>query len=216
MGRSFSIIKRQAIKFRLESGEDATGVSSRQLRKMRHNWEHFSEVAKPQLATGQRKKMNQQQIDQLLVYLDQRPTSYLDEMCWFLYDEFDVLVRESTVSRTLKQMAWNRKIAIRIAQQRNESLRGKGRRDERSRIRAFKTGDDDLGGLILNICLNEGAEFLGNSVVDARFHDCLEGCLGGCFEGCLGGCFRGMMAGITTLKVHINDNQKDIINRTIL
>ena len=55
---------------------------------------------------------------------------------------------ESTVSRTLKQMAWNRKMTIRIAQQRNQSLRGKGRRDERSRIRAFKTGDDDLGGLI--------------------------------------------------------------------
>ena len=115
MGRSFSIIKRQAIKFRLESDEDATGVSIRQLRKMRHNWEHFSEVAKPQLASGRRKKMNQQQIEQLLMYLDQRPTSYLDEICWFLYDEFDVLVSESTVSRTLKQMAWNRKMAIRIA-----------------------------------------------------------------------------------------------------
>ena len=40
-----------------------------------------------------------------------------------MYDEFDVLVSESTVSRTLKQMAWNRKMAIRIAQQRNQSLR---------------------------------------------------------------------------------------------
>ena len=124
-----TIIKRQAIKFRLESGEDdntiitATGVSIRQLRKMRRNWERFNEVAKPQLAAGRRKKLNQQQIDQILVYLDQRPTSYLDEMCWFLYDEFDVLVSESTVSQTLKQMAWNRKMAIRIAQQRNQSLR---------------------------------------------------------------------------------------------
>ena len=70
--------------------------------------------------------------------------------------------------------------------------------------------------MILSLGLNEGAEFLGNSVVDARFHDCLEGCLGGCFEGCLGGCFRGMMTGITTLKVHTNDNQKDIINHIIL
>ena len=130
MRRSFSIIKRQAIKFRLESGEDdntiitATGVSSiRKLRKMRRKWERFNEVANPQLAAGRRKKLNQQQIDQLLVYLDQRPTSSLDEMCWFLYDEFDVLMSESTVSRTLKQMAWNRKMVIRIAQQRNQSLR---------------------------------------------------------------------------------------------
>ena len=76
----------------------------------------------------------------------------------------------------------------------------------------FKTGDDDLGGLILSLCLDGGAEFLGNSVVDARFLGCLEGCFGGC----LGGCFRGMMTGITTLKVHTNDNRKDIINRTIL
>ena len=72
MRRSFSIIIRQAIKFRLESGEDdntiitATGVSIRQLRKMRRNWEQFNEVAKPQLAAGRRKKLNQQQIDQLL------------------------------------------------------------------------------------------------------------------------------------------------------
>ena len=79
---------------------------------------------------------------------------------------------------------------------------GKGRRDGRSGIRAFKLSNDDLGGLILSLCLNECAEFLGNSVVDARFHDCLEGC----FEGYLGGCFRGMMTGITTLKVHTNDN----------
>ena len=71
MGRSFSIIKRQVIKFRLESGEEnntiitATGISIRQLRKMRRNWERFNEVAKPQLAAGRRKKLNQQQIDQL-------------------------------------------------------------------------------------------------------------------------------------------------------
>ena len=92
----------------------------------------------------------------------------------------------------------------------------------------FKPDDDDLGGLILSLCLNGGVEFLGNSVVDACFLGCLKGCLGGCFGGCLGGCFggcfggclggcfRGMMTGITMLKVHTNDNQKDIISRTIL
>ena len=52
----------------------------------------------------------------------------------------------------------------------------------------FKTGDDDLGGLILSLCLDGGAEFLGNSVVDARFLGCLEGCLGGCLRGCLKDC----------------------------
>ena len=58
---------------------------------------------------------------------------------------------------------------------------GEGGRDGRSEIRAFKTGDDDLGGLILRLCLDGGAEFLGNSVVDARFLGYLEGCFGGLF-----------------------------------
>ena len=57
---------------------------------------------------------------------------------------------------------------------------GEGGRDGRSGIRVFKTGDDALGGLILSLCLDRGDEFLGNSVVDARFLGCLEGC----FEGC--------------------------------
>ena len=94
----------------LESGKDdkhilgRTGLSVRQVRKMRRNWEQFGEVVKPQLAAGRPKKMCQLHNQALLEYLEERPTAYQDEMAWFLWDEFDLTVDESTISRALKQL----------------------------------------------------------------------------------------------------------------
>ena len=119
----------QSVWFSLESGKDdnhildRTGLSVRQVRKMRRNWEQFGEVVKPQLAAGRPKKMCQLHNQALLEYLEERPTAYQDEMAWFLWDEFDLTVDESTISRALKQLAWNRKKAVRITKQRNQILR---------------------------------------------------------------------------------------------
>lgn len=60
--------------------------------------------------------------EELLIYLDERPTAYLDEMRWFLFDSFNILVDESTISRALKRLCWNRKKCRRVAAQRNQDL----------------------------------------------------------------------------------------------
>ena len=95
---------RQSVWFSLESGKtdkhilDRTGLSVRQVWKMRRRiWELFGEVVKPQLSVaGRPKKMCQLHNQALLEYLEQQPTAYQDEMAWFLWDEFELTVDEST------------------------------------------------------------------------------------------------------------------------
>ena len=59
----------------------------------------------------------------LLDYLEERPTAYLDEMRFFIYDAFDILADESTISRELKRLDFSRKKCRRIAAQRCQDLR---------------------------------------------------------------------------------------------
>lgn len=117
---------RASVHFHLERGDtnqfiqDATRLSGRQIRRMRSNWEHFGEVVAPKLLIRNRPRaLSRYHEEQLLGYLEQRPTAYLDEMCWFLFDEFDISVSEATVCRALQRLGWSRKYAKRIAAQRN-------------------------------------------------------------------------------------------------
>ena len=43
----------------------------------------------------------------LLNFLDERPIAYLDEIRFFLYNAFDLLVDESTISRKLEHLDFN-------------------------------------------------------------------------------------------------------------
>ena len=47
--------------------------------------------------------------EDLLEWLEQRPLAYLDEMAYFLFDEYDVIVSEPTISKFLKRVGWSRK-----------------------------------------------------------------------------------------------------------
>lgn len=77
---------RQSVWFSFESGKydkhilDRTGLSLRQVRKMRRNREMFGEVVKPKLGAGGPKKMCQLHNQALLEYLEEPPTAYRDEM----------------------------------------------------------------------------------------------------------------------------------------
>ncbi len=100
------------------------GVSLRQVQRMRSNWTHFGEVTAPVLTIGHRpRKLSQFHEIELLRYLEQRPHAYLDEMCWFVWDEFGISVDDSIVSKALKRLGWNRKKMVRQAAQRNQQLR---------------------------------------------------------------------------------------------
>lgn len=101
-----------------------TDVSIRQVQRMRVNWTHFGEVSSSQLNIGHRpRKLSPFHEVELLKYLEQRSHAYLDEMCWFLWDEFEISATDSTVSRALKRLGWNRKKMVRRSAQRNQQLR---------------------------------------------------------------------------------------------
>ncbi|KAK8121451.1 hypothetical protein PG999_005571 [Apiospora kogelbergensis] len=59
----------------------------------------------------------------LLEHLVEKPDLYQDEMAVYLFDEFDALVATSCISRALAAAGWSRKVARRIAKERNADLR---------------------------------------------------------------------------------------------
>jgi hypothetical protein len=43
-------------------------------------------------------------------YLDNKPLAYIDEMIYFIWDEYDIMVSESAIKRCLKRIKWSRKV----------------------------------------------------------------------------------------------------------
>jgi transposase len=99
-------------------------VSLRQIQQMRFNWTHFEEIILHVLIIEHRfRKLNQLHEIELLNYLKHRSHAYLNEMCWFIWDEFEIAVNDSIVSKALKRLSWNRKKMMRQIPQRNQQLR---------------------------------------------------------------------------------------------
>lgn len=55
--------------------------------------------------------------------LTNKPNMYKDEMVVFLWDEFATLVTTSSIGRASRSAGWTKKVARRIAQERNAGLR---------------------------------------------------------------------------------------------
>jgi len=72
---------------------------------------------------GRPSKLSDYHAEQLIGYLHQRPTAYQDEMIWFLFDEFSIVIDQSNISRLLATRKWIKKLAKRTAAQRSETLR---------------------------------------------------------------------------------------------
>lgn len=92
--------------------------------RMRLSWELFGQPYPP--ATCRRGRpaiLTGQQLEYLFKYLDLRPTAYLDEMMWYLYDQFGIILNEKTLWGTLSRECWSRKVCKKVSQQRNEQLR---------------------------------------------------------------------------------------------
>jgi len=62
-------------------------------------------------------------LQRLLDFVEDEPTAYLDEMQQFLYDEYELEVSISTISRVLKNAKWSRKAVRARAAERSEPLR---------------------------------------------------------------------------------------------
>jgi len=100
-------------------------VSLRTLRRMRKTWKEWDMVYIPFQSPyhGRPRVISDILQEELLCYLDFRPMAYLDEMVWFLFDEFDLVTDEATVWRCLHRLGWSRKNIRKIAKQRNQDLR---------------------------------------------------------------------------------------------
>lgn len=48
-------------------------------------------------------------VDDLLFFLSERPTAYLDEMKWFIWDEYKIEVSGTTIWQALQKNNWTRK-----------------------------------------------------------------------------------------------------------
>ena len=58
----------------------------------------------------------------LLDFLSQRLIIYQNDMIWFLYNEFNIVVSQSMISRLLKEARYSRKITQKIAAECDEKL----------------------------------------------------------------------------------------------
>jgi transposase len=62
-------------------------------------------------------------LEALREHLRVKPGLCQDEMAVFLYDEFDILLSTSGISRALKSIGWSKKVTRHVAQERNADLR---------------------------------------------------------------------------------------------
>lgn len=61
------------------------------------------------IAAGRDPILSKTIIAALICYLCEKPDVYLDEMAWFIWDEFQIVVSTSTISRTLRRVGWSKK-----------------------------------------------------------------------------------------------------------
>jgi transposase len=100
------------------------GCSDRSIRAIATNLRLFGRTKAPANgAAGRRRRITPPMLDALREVLLEEPGLYQDEMAVFLYDEFNVLVTTSTISRALKSIGWTKKTTRHIAKERNADLR---------------------------------------------------------------------------------------------
>jgi len=99
----------------------AIGVSLPQIRKMRRAYIATGTITAS--VGGRPSKLSDYHAEQLIEYLHQRLTAYQDEMVWFLFDEFSIVIDQSTVFRLLVTRKWSKKLVKRTTAQRSEILR---------------------------------------------------------------------------------------------
>ncbi len=98
-------------------------VSLRQIQQMRFNWTHFEEIILFVLIIEHKsRKLNQFHKIELLNYLKHRSHTYLNKMCWFIWNEFEIVVNDSIINKALKRLSWNHKKMMKQIAQRNQQL----------------------------------------------------------------------------------------------
>jgi transposase len=99
------------------------GCSDRTIRNIAANLRMFGRTKAPANGAGRRRRITPPMLAALCDRLIEKPGLYRDEMAVFLYDEFQVLVSLSSISRALASIKWTKKVTQRIANERNTDLR---------------------------------------------------------------------------------------------
>lgn len=102
---------------------DAAGCSERSIKAIRSNIRYFGSTKAPPNGGGGCRSITLQMLEVLKEHLLEKPELYLEEMAVFLWDEFEVLVSPSSISRALRSSNWSKKTARRVAKERNPDLR---------------------------------------------------------------------------------------------
>lgn len=103
--------------------EDALNCSRNSIGRHHSNLAKYGSTTAPRKPPGRRRSLTPYIRDALREYVRIWPDRYLDEFAVYLFDDFDTLVSESTISRELKRMGLSKKQFRQIAQQRDPELR---------------------------------------------------------------------------------------------
>jgi transposase len=102
---------------------DVAKCSERSIKAIRSNLHYFGTTKAPPNGGGRPRSITPHMLEALCEHLLEKPELYLEDMVVFLWDEFDVLVSISSISRALKSICWSKKAARQVAQERNLDLR---------------------------------------------------------------------------------------------
>lgn len=92
--------------------------------KVQRNLKLWNVAKSPKLVVqGRPRKITAAMGEGLKESLHAKPSMYIDEMVWFLWDEFDCMVSERSVRRWLEQQRFSKKLIQRRAKERNQALR---------------------------------------------------------------------------------------------
>jgi len=101
------------------------GVARSAIYRIRDNMAIWGAPYPPErsMRSGPDPLLTQDRIQALLAFLEDCPTSYLDEMQQYLFDAFDVTIAVPTIYKYLRSVGWSRKAVRTRASERSEPLR---------------------------------------------------------------------------------------------
>ena len=101
----------------------AANCSKDAVKAISANLRRFGSTTAPRNGGGRPRTLTTTMLNVLREDLLRKPDQYLDEMMLFLWDEYQVMVSPSTISRALHSMRWSKKQSRRIAHGRDANLR---------------------------------------------------------------------------------------------
>jgi transposase len=116
MAPRLSAFQRNLIASMIESGRfsnneiaDTAGTTDRSIRTIRRNIRVFGQASAPANNPGRPATLRIEMVETLIGYLHDKPNLSLQEMVWFIWDQFQVDISKSTISRALDKAGWSKK-----------------------------------------------------------------------------------------------------------